>query len=135
LAKKSDLSRRVGRNSAGHSPDHAQGLRLVSGCHARSIWALAREEHRTGERHTRALKVRGGSERLTGYLLQASTMAARTIAAAAAMIVIKTERVPTKTPPTPASTPLTSVRIVPALGLCSEGELAGGFGTMTLLSM
>jgi hypothetical protein len=43
-----------------------------------------------------------------------------------AVIVISTECVPTKTPPTPARTPLIKVRIVPVPGRSSGGEDTGG---------
>ena len=45
-----------------------------------------------------------------------------------AVIVISTECVPAKTPPTPAKTPLIKVRIVPAPGRSSGGEDTGGSG-------
>lgn len=64
-----------------------------------------------------------------------SIIAASATAMAAAMMVISTECVPTKTPPTPASTPLTRVRIVPAPGRCGEGGLVGDGGTATASSM
>src|SRR5262249_17619413 len=63
-----------------------------------------------------------------------STIAARTTAATAAMIVTGTERVATYTPPTPDKTPLTRVRNAPGAGggTGAPEEASGPAGTVAL---